>query len=215
MRYIQKFFESKKSIEKFIEKNGMEEAIQEYGLNKLLMFKLIFQYKGTKLYYDDNFSVITKVYNEEGKYLGMITQLMSPFYKKLGHYFGPCLNGNVILCQNNSDFQGKTYALFDKDGKYIIPYGVYNSYEFLPNGVALMGNKNESAEKVTTIHYDGTFNVQLFDRVETVMGDEEYEYILHNTVNSEDKTLKVNKDIMDELMYNSRIKFGTKEKGIE
>jgi len=214
MRYIQKFFKSKNSIEQFIEENGMEQAIKEFGINKLLMYKLISQYEGTELYYYE-YITIHKVYDIEGNFLGDITPIMSPYYKELGHFFGPCKNGNIILSKLDEEKLIKTYGVFDKDGKSIVPYGRYHNHEFLPSGVALMGIKNELMPNVTTIHYDGTFNVQLFENVETIMGDGEYEYILHKNINGEDKTLKVNKEVMNELMYNATIALKSTEKGID
>lgn len=210
MRYIQKFFKSKKSVEEYIEEKGMEEAVKEYGLNKLVMYKLLFQYEGTNLYYDDNFSVITKVYNEGGEFLGYITPLMSPYYKKLGYYFGPCKNGNIVLSQSNENRQGRTYGVFDKKGNQIIGFGKFPEFCFLPNGIALM---NESGEyNAVTVHYDGTVKTQPFLYFDTdgATGN----YILYKKHGDEvvtyDATAKVINDLTD-----SSTEMGTIEKGIE
>lgn len=205
-----KFYESKEIVEKFIEEKGMEEAVKEYGLNNLVMYKLLFQYEGTELYHDEYYAA-PRVYNREGKYLGNITHLMSPHYKKLGCFFGPCKNGNIILSQNNNNQQGRTYGVFNKKGNQIIEFGKYPEFCFLPNGIALM---NESGEhNAVTVHIDGTVKTQpfLYFDTDVATGD----YILYKKVGEDEvetygATAKAINDIMD-----SSTKIGTIEKGIE
>ena len=165
MRYIQKFFKTKEAVREFIKENGMEEAVKEYGLNKLLMFKLIFQYEGTELYYDEYISY-HRVYNKEGKFLGNITHLMAPHYKKLGYFYGPCLNGNIILYQNSQEQQGRTYGVFDKFGECLVPYGKYFNHCFLPSGVALMGKSCETEHTAVTVGYKGDIKNQEYTYIE-------------------------------------------------
>lgn len=212
MGYIQKFFQSKKIVEKFIEEHGMEKAVAEYGIEKLLMYKLLLQYEGTNLFYDDDRSFVTQVFNKEGKILGEITQLMSPYYKKLGHHFGPCLNGNIILSEKNKDRQGKTFAVYNKDGKVIIPYGKYNEYEFLPNGVALMSCFDAEKEDLVTIHFDGTVKVQPFTYIEKIISSDEYE--LHTRNGETVKVYYAKESVVNNIMDKST-EIGTIEKGIE
>ena len=67
MRFIQKFFQRKKLVENFIKENGMEAAIQEFGINKLVMFKLLYYLEGKDLYCDSYPYTITSYYDKNGK----------------------------------------------------------------------------------------------------------------------------------------------------
>lgn len=213
MRFIQKFFQTKKYVEKFIETKGMEKAVSEFGLEKLLMFKLLNQYKGTELFYDNNISVVTRVYNKEGKCLGNITQLMSPYNKKLGRYFGPCENGNVILVKRDCKQGVRTYGVFDKEGNQIIDYCKYFNFSFLPDGVALMGKDAETKTKLTTVHYDGTVKTLPFTYiVESVDDDYDYKVYMQGKEDCSEYSISCNtlKDIMS-----AETEIGKVEKGIE
>ncbi len=214
MRYIQKFFQSKKSIELFIEENGMEQAIKEFGINKLVMFKLINQYENTELYYYE-YITIHKVYNKEGVYMGDITPLMCPYYKKLGYFFGPCKNGNILLSKLDEDKLIKTYGVFDKTGKQIIEYGKYPEFCFLPNGIALMNKSGEY--KAVTVHIDGTVKTQpvFYFYTDGASGD----YILYSKLyrkvgENEVVSYHVREKVVNDLT-DSSIQIGTIEKGIE
>lgn len=73
------------------------------------MYKFLFQYEGAVLYHDEYYAA-QRVYNKEGKLLGSITHMLSPYYKQLGYFFGPCKNGNIILSQNSKNQQVRTYG---------------------------------------------------------------------------------------------------------
>ena len=213
MRFIQKFFESKKSVEKFIKEKGMEEAVNKFGLNKLVMYKLLYQYAGTELFYDDNFSVITRVYNKEGKCLGNITQLMSPYSKKLGRYFGPCANGNIILTKRECKNGAKTYGVFDKKGNQIVDYCKYFDFCFLPEGVALLGNDAKTKTKLTTIHFDGTVKTQPFTYImESV--DDEFDFKVYMQDEKEEMDYYISAETLKDII-SSETEIGKIEKGIE
>lgn len=209
MRYIQKFFESKKSVEEYIEEKGMEEAVKEYGLNKLIMYKLLSQYEGTDLYHDDYYAA-DRVYNKEGKLLGSITHLMSAHYKTLGYFFGPCKNGNIVLSQSNENRQGRTYGVFDKKGNQIIEFGKFPEFCFLPNGIALMNVSGEY--NAVTVHYDGTVKTQPFLYFDTdgATGN----YILYKKHGDEVVTYGATAKVVNDLT-DSSTEIGTIEKGIE
>jgi hypothetical protein len=203
--------ETRKSIEKFVQKQGMKKAVQKYGIQKLMEKGLIYQYEGTKLYYGDNFSVVTRVYNEQGVFLGHITPLMSPYYKELGLFFGPCLNGNTILYQVGENGRGKTYGVVDKNAKVIVPFGKYNQFEFLPQGVALMSACHEEQEDLITIHYDGTVKVQPFMYIEKIGAGSDFE--LKRIEEEKIKTYIIKESVINNMMSKST-EVG-KEKGIE
>lgn len=154
MRLIQKFFARKKEVEQYIIENGMEKAIQEYGIGKICMFKMLKNYIGTELYHDD-FSFEDKVYDKNGKFLGVVTDLMCPLYKSAGSLVGPCVNGNIILSEVDEELNFKSLTVFDKFGNQLVPYGKYYKYCFLPNGVALINDYEKTTIPVTTISYDG------------------------------------------------------------
>lgn len=159
MNLLNKLSKQKKEIEAFVEENGMEEAVKKYGLSNLIRYFILMNYSKTNLYFDDR-GMIDKVYTDKGVYLGDITHLMSPYYKKLGYHFGPCLNGNIILAKVDKETNRRTYAIFDKDGNQIINYGKYTYFDFLPNGVAISGNRHEC--NAITVHYNGTVVEQPF-----------------------------------------------------
>ena len=212
MRYIQKFFESKKSVEKFIQEKGMEAAVAKYGINKLIMYKLLFQYKDTELFYDNSISVITRVYNKEGKCLGNVTQLMSPCYKKLGRYFGPCENGNIILVKKECKNDAKTYGVFDKFGNKIVGYCKYFDFCFIPNGVALLGK--DAKTNITTVHFDGTVKTQPFTYIQENTEDKSYDFKVKLLEDDELKTYFISSSTLKDLI-SSETEIGLTEKGIE
>lgn len=161
MNLINRLIQTKKRIEKYIEENGLDATVKNFGVNILVRYKFLAKFKGTKLYYNI-IGAIDKVYNKKGEYLGGITHLMSTHYKELGHFFGPCLNGNIILSHRNRDGLVKSYAIFDKNGDCIVGYNIYFNFQYLPNGVALMGNSEKPLTNALTIHYDGTIKKQPF-----------------------------------------------------
>ncbi len=67
MGIIQKFFQSKKIVENFIKVNGMEEAVKKYGINKLVMYKILVPYEDTNFYCDYNFSAKARLFDANGK----------------------------------------------------------------------------------------------------------------------------------------------------
>ncbi|MBQ8615785.1 MAG: hypothetical protein IJ415_04390 [Clostridia bacterium] len=167
MRFIQKFFQSKKLVEDYIKENGVEEAVKEYGINKICMYKFLESYKGTELY-PDGCPYGESVYNKKGQLLGITTNLMSPYYKKLGHFFGPCLNGNIILSTIDQESLSKTYAVFDKSGNQLVPYSKYFNYCFMPKMVVLMDKTYETENNAVTISYSGNIKNQIYTYIEKV-----------------------------------------------
>ena len=210
MSLIDKILFVGENIQSYLNKHGMEETVKKYGLEKLLKHEILFQYEGTELYHDEYYAA-PRVYNKQGKFLGSITHLMSPHYKKLGYFFGPCQNGNIILSQNNEKRQGKTYGVFDKSGNQIVEFNKYPEFCFLPNGIALM---NESGEhNAVTVHIDGTVKTQPFLYFDTDSATGEY--ILYKRVGDDEvatyyATEKAVNDLTD-----SSTEIGTIEKGIE
>lgn len=174
MNLIRKFFQTKKDIQKYIEENGMESAIKEIGVKKLCYFKLLSLYEGTELYYDEN-AVVDKVYDKNGAYLGEITHLLSSFYKKLGYFYGPCQNGNIILQTIDKESSIRTYAIFDKYGKNLIPYGRYFNYCFMQNGVALMGKEKKSEHNAIIVDISGVIENSPYTYIEKTDSENLYQ----------------------------------------
>ena len=161
MNFLKRMFIKRIEVVECIEKHGMKVAVEQYGLDALLKFGLLFQYEGTKLYHDE-FITYERVYNENGEYLGNITDAMAPFYQELGYFYGPCMNGNVVLSKSDEKKGYKTYAVFDRHAEILINYGSYCDKVFLRNGVALRGASKEENVKVITINPQGKVTHQPF-----------------------------------------------------
>ena len=211
MGLIQKIFESKNRVEKFIQEKGMAQAVKKFGINKLVMYNFLYHYNGTELFYDNNISVVTRVYNKEGKCLGNVTQLMSPYSKKLGRYFGPCANGNIVLAKRDCKNAVKTYGVFDKNGNQIVNYCKYFNFCFLPNGVALLGNDANTKTKLITIHYDGTVKKQPFTYIVETVDDEEFDYEVYMQDGKESMTYYITAETLNDIM-SSETEIGKIEK---
>lgn len=211
MGLIEKIFESKNKVEDCVKEKGMEAAIKEFGLQKLLELKILLQYENTELYVYDS-CLVDRVYNKEGKCLGEITPLMSPYYKKLGHFFGPCENGNIILEKKSCKTGKRTYGVFDKLGNQVVGYCKYFNFSFIPNGVALQGMLDKENYNAVTVHYDGTVKTQPFIRISKDEQSGEYEIV--RLEDGETKTYFANAEIVED-MIDSSTEIGTIEKGIE
>ena len=194
MSLLNKILQDKDVIETYIKENGMEAAVKKYGIEKLLKSNVLSQYKGTNLFYDDS-CMVDKVYNKNGEMLGEITHLLSPFYKKLGYHFGPCLNGNIILRRKGTGKTVSEYGVFDKDGNQIIEFGEHFDFCFLPNGVAIMSMYNGAETNMVTIHYDGTVKSHPYSYIQE--GNNIGEYDISIRIDDENiKVTTVNKDFV-------------------
>ena len=179
-----------------VNKYGMEAAVQEYGIIKLIEFGILFPYEDTALFYDSS-ALYQKVYNERGEYLGDVTDLMAPYYKTLGRFWGPCLNGNIILSKFDQEKGYKTYGVFDQYAEILISYGTYCDKVFLDNGVALRAENKDKKVKVITINPQGIIKHQPFIYIEESYLNDNNEKTFTVTLANEDKTEQIIKE--DEL----------------
>ena len=155
MRFIQKFFQSKKLVENFIKENGMEAAVKEYGLHKLCRFKLLNQIQGTSLYLHNHIA-----YNKDGLYLGHETGVLNNVFD-YNEFFETFDNGNIVLCLPN-DNGVDTFGVFDKDGNQIVPYGIYDEYIILPKIIYFQTGDADPSVKALMIKRDGEIKKQEF-----------------------------------------------------
>ena len=198
MSLLRKMFTKREDVIKCIAENGMSSAVEQYGLDKLLNLNILFQYEDTDLYHDE-FISYQRVYNSKGEFLGNITDLMAPFYKKLGYFWGPCMNGNIILSQSDKEKGYKTYAVFDKHAEVLIGYGSYCNKVFLPNGVALLASSEEENIEVITINPEGQVKRQPFTHIEeshTTKGNERTFTVKFPNEDGPEQLIKGNDDML-------------------
>ena len=173
MKMLRKMLDEKHEIQDCILNNGMQIAVSKYTLKKLLEFAILTKLDNAELYTNsDSTGLIPSVYTKTGEYLGQMTILLGPCYKKLGGVEVPCLNGNVLLSKQKDTegnvYPSTTYGVFDKTGKQLVPYGRYFSYEFIPDGVALCNGYGNEDINVITIYYTGDIREEDYFYIEEV-----------------------------------------------
>lgn len=176
MGLVYNLFKSKEEIQteikKFIDEYGMEEAVKKYSLKKLVKKGLLIPIEKTELYKNNDFDFFTYIYNKEGIELGQQTLIMNPFYKDLGGFQAPCVNGNMILSRSDSSkWPSRTYGVIASDGEIVVPFGKYFGYEYIPDGVALRNAYGNEDVKVMLINAWGDLEKQeYFDIEEKIAG---------------------------------------------
>lgn len=193
MNLLKRLFLKKEEVIECVDKYGMEVAVQEYGIIKLIEYGILLPYEDTALFYDSS-ALYQKVYNERGEYLGDATDLMAPYYKTLGRFWGPCLNGNIILSKVDQEKGCKTYGVFDQHAEILINYGTYCDKVFLDNSVALRAENKDKKVKVITINPQGIIKHQPFIYIEESYLNDNNEMTFTVTLANEDKTEQIIKE---------------------
>ena len=209
MGLVYNLFKSKETInaeiKDFINEYGMEEAVKKFTLKKLVKKGLLIPIEKTELYKNSDFDFFTFIYNKDGIELGQQTLIMNPFYKDLGGFQAPCVNGNMILSRSDSSkWPSRTYGVVASDGEVVVEFGKYFGYVYIPDGVALRNAYGNENVKVMLINAWGDLAKQeYFDIEEKIAGatimPEEKAYIVKEKIDGqvEEKLIVLRKGEFD------------------